>query len=48
MICGSHLKKKQTNIKGKREELEQHDVEETEGLIFFFYSLSLFLRFTKI
>ena len=27
--------KKKTNIKGKREELEQHDGEETEGFIFF-------------
>ena len=36
---------KKTNIKSKREELEQHDGEETEGFIF---SLSLFLRFTKI
>ena len=26
---------KKTNIKGKREELEQHDREETEGFIFF-------------
>ena len=42
------LKKKQTNIIVKREELEQKDGEETEGFNFFFLSIYFSLRSTEI